>query len=121
VQSIIDDTHAMFVGMVAERRKLSPEEAARVADGRVFTGRQAKELKLVDALGGEDTARGWLASERGIDRSLPVRDVKVSREDELWRDLTSRIAAVVMGKSYLPERLTLDGLVALWHPEFGSR
>ena len=121
VQSIIDDTHAMFVGMVAERRKLSPEEAARVADGRVFTGRQAKELKLVDALGGEDTARGWLASERGIDRSLPVRDIKVSREDELWRDLTSRIAAVVMGKSYLPERLTLDGLVALWHPDFGSR
>lgn len=121
VQGIIDDTHAMFVGMVAERRKLAPEEAQRVADGRVFTGRQAKELKLVDALGGEETARSWLASERGIDRSLPVRDVKISREDQLWRDLTSRIATAVMGKSYLPERLTLDGLVALWHPELGPR
>lgn len=121
VQAIIDDTYAMFVGMVAERRKMDPETARRVADGRVYTGRQAKQLALVDELGGEETARDWLQSARQIDKSMPIRDVKISREDELWRDITSRISAAVMGKSYLPERLTLDGLVALWHPDLGSR
>lgn len=121
VQAIIDDTQAMFAGMVAERRKLDPEATRRVTDGRVFTGRQAKQLALIDELGGEETAREWLRSARQIEKSIAIRDVKISREDELWRDITSRISAAVMGKSYLPERLTLDGLVALWHPDLGSR
>lgn len=121
VKSVIDDTYRMFVDMVAERRRLDPEAALRVADGRIFTGRQAKALLLVDELGGEDAARAWLDRARGVSAQLPVRDLKITRDDELWRDLTSRIAAAIMGKSYLPERLTLDGLMALWHPDLAAR
>lgn len=121
VREIIEDMHAMFVGMVAERRGLDADRALRVSDGRVYTGRQALPLGLVDELGGEDAALDWLARERGVPRDMPVRDVRVSRPGEGWRDLSSRALSALTGKSYLPERLTIDGLVALWHPDLGQR
>jgi protease-4 len=121
VREIIEDMHAMFVGMVAERRRLDADRALRVSDGRVYTGRQALPLGLVDELGGEDAALDWLAKERGVPRDMPVRDVRVSRPGEGWRDLSSRALSALTGKSYLPERLTIDGLVALWHPDLGQR
>jgi protease-4 len=121
VKGMIDDMFQMFVGMVAERRHLDQARALAVADGRVFTGRQARALGLVDALGGEDTARAWLEDEKGVRRSLPVREVKISREDGFWRDVAGEALSGITGKSYLPERLTLDGLVALWHPDLRSQ
>jgi protease-4 len=121
VREIIEDMHAMFVAMVAERRGLDADRALRVSDGRVYTGRQALPLGLVDELGGEDAALDWLARERGVPRDMPVRDVRVSRPGEGWRDLSSRALSALTGKSYLPERLTIDGLVALWHPDLGQR
>ncbi|MFZ9447317.1 MAG: signal peptide peptidase SppA [Alphaproteobacteria bacterium] len=121
VREIIEDMHAMFVAMVAERRGLDADRALRVSDGRVYTGRQALPLGLVDELGGEDAALDWLARARGVPRAMPVRDVRVSRPGEGWRDLSSRALSALTGKSYLPERLTIDGLVALWHPDLGQR
>ncbi len=47
-----------------------------LADGRAYTGRQALKLGLVDAIGGEQEARDWLAKERGVPTSLPVEDVE---------------------------------------------
>ncbi|MBL8700247.1 MAG: signal peptide peptidase SppA [Alphaproteobacteria bacterium] len=121
VRSLIDDTYDLFVGMVADRRKLERDAALKVADGRVFTGRQAKALGLVDQLGGEEAARTWLESERKIQPGLDVREVKPPRAEDGWLDIATRVGAVMTGKSYLPERLTLDGLVALWHPDLRSR
>ena len=121
VREIIEDMHAMFVAMVAERRGLDADRALRVSDGRVYTGRQALPLGLVDELGGEDAALDWLARERGVPRDMPVRDVRVSRPGEGWRVLSSRALSALTGKSYLPERLTIYGLVALWHPDLGQR
>jgi protease IV len=56
MQALLDDVHAQFIGAVAEGRKLPREDVARFADGRVFSGTQAKELKMVDALGGLEDA-----------------------------------------------------------------
>ena len=49
-----------------------------MSDGRVFTGRQAVELKLIDALGDEQAAIDWLAKEKNIDAKTPVRDYPLS-------------------------------------------
>ena len=46
----------------------------RVTDGRVFTGRQAIDLKLADEIGREREAIDWLAKSSNIDPKLPVRD-----------------------------------------------
>jgi protease IV len=113
---LIQDSHRWFVGLVKSRRDLPQEEAERLADGRVFTGRQAVAVKLVDALGGEREARQWLAAERGISADLPVSDVKIEKEDEPWWRSAVSAAADALGKTLIPERLTLDGLLALWHP-----
>ncbi len=130
LESIVMDTYAWFKNMVQDRRTLAGEGLDKVADGRVFTGHQAMELKLIDEIGNEQTAIDWLAKEKGIDPKLTVRD---------WR-LTSRLsdlsflhlaAAAVLdavglttlaqrftdtGSVQALERLNLDGLLALWHP-----
>ena len=60
---MVQESFAWFTGLVAERRHLTPERVAVLADGRVYTGRQAVTEKLIDALGGEDVALDWLETE----------------------------------------------------------
>jgi protease-4 len=112
-RAVVLDLYDMFVSMVAERRALPREEALKLADGRVYTGRQALKLGLVDALGGEDAARAWLKDKRGVDPDLPIRDIAPERELSLW----SAAHSLVAGKTVLSERLTLDGVISLWHPD----
>ena len=112
-EAIIADYFDMFVTLVAERRSLSREQVLKLADGRVFSGRQAKKVGLVDALGAEPEARKWLSETHKIADSLPVKEVKVKHEDEPWRDLFDSM----IGKVMFSERLSLDGVIALWHPD----
>lgn len=117
---LVRDMHDMFVDMVAERRNLPRERAVDLADGRVYTGRQARALGLIDAIGGETEARAWLA-EKGIAADLPGRELKIQRTAESWIDLIDAGLSLLTGKTYLSERLKLDGLVAVWHPDLGAR
>jgi protease-4 len=50
-QSVIDDLHRQFVARLVERRRVAPEAAARLADGRIFTAEQALRHGLVDRIG----------------------------------------------------------------------
>ncbi len=111
-RSLVLDAYEMFVDMVAERRNLPRDAAAAAADGRVFTGRQALAERLVDAIGGEPEARRWLAETHGIEPDLPVHDVEVADDDDLFVELVQ----TVTGKALFSERLRLDGLISLWHP-----
>src|SRR5690606_30750190 len=52
LETLLLDVHEQFIGDVARGRGLTVEEVRPYADGRIFTGRQAQEFKLVDALGG---------------------------------------------------------------------
>ena len=102
----------------------------KVADGRVFTGRQAVDLKLIDQLGDEKTAVAWLVAQKGIKSDLPVRDFKLApRFGDLTflrtaasidarRTRTERIARQVeqTGVAQAVDRLSLDGMLALWRP-----
>lgn len=51
LQGVIDDVHQQFIAAVAEGRKMEPARVGKLADGRIFTGRQAVEAGLVDSLG----------------------------------------------------------------------
>ena len=130
IESIVLDSYAWFRGLVKARRQLDDAGIERVADGRVFTGRQAVGLKLVDQLGDEQTALSWLAKEKNIDPNTPVRDFRL--RDRLGDLPFLHTAAVVVleavglgafarhveewGALQAVERLSLDGLLALWHP-----
>ncbi|MGH6820470.1 MAG: signal peptide peptidase SppA, partial [Methylocella sp.] len=120
---LVQDSFAWFTGLVAERRKLSLERVKILADGRVYTGRQAVEVKLIDQIGGEDMALAWLASARNIDAGTPVQDWAAPLGADLG-GLGFSIAGRVLdalGLSGLRRRAEiakLDGLLVLWHPAF---
>jgi protease-4 len=66
LQGVIDDIYDQFVSAVAEGRNLPVEKVRNLADGRIFTGRQAKEIGLVDELGGMQDAVGIAKDLAGI-------------------------------------------------------
>ena len=109
---VVLDLFELFVDMVEERRNLPRDTVLALADGRVFTGRQAVANGLVDALGGEADARRWLAETHAIATSIPVKEVEIEHEGALWRDLIGGL----VGKVLFSERLRLDGPISLWHP-----
>lgn len=112
-QALIDEMYRMFRDMVLERRKMKPADASRFADGRIFTGRQALTNGLIDQIGGEKEAIAWLESEKGVPADLSIRRVKVDRDVD---DLFDRLDSLAR-KTILSERLTLDGLISVWHPQ----
>ena len=111
-QTLVSDIHQIFVSLVAERRALDIETLRPLVDGRVFTGVAAVRNRLIDAIGGEAEAKGWLNKERNIDPGLLVRDVKPARKIDQWFDFLDALDR----KTMFSERLTLDGLVSVWHP-----
>ena len=70
LQSLIDSSYEQFVQEVSRGRQLSEEVVRGFADGRVFTGEQAKELGLVDELGDENHARIVAAKLADIDEKI---------------------------------------------------
>lgn len=76
LNGLVQDMYDQFVGMVATGRHMDPDAVRKLADGRAYTGRQAKALGLVDEIGGEGDARAWLAKTHGISETMPVRDLE---------------------------------------------
>src|SRR5438094_921935 len=130
IDALVKDSYAWFRGLVKQRRGMDDALLEKVADGRVFTGRQAVELKLVDAIGDEKTAIEWLVTQKNVKKDLPVRDYKL---EPRFSDLPFlRAAASVTldalglstiarnieqgGVTQAVDRLGLDGMLALWHP-----
>jgi protease-4 len=130
IAALVADSYDWFRGMVRERRNIDGELLAKVTDGRVFTGRQGIDLKLVDEIGTEEQAVAWLAKAKGIDAKLPVKDweLKAQFGDLSFIHLGTAAVLEAVGLGRLGriladtgtiqslERLNLDGLLALWHP-----
>jgi len=130
LDALVKDSYAWFRGLVKSRRNMDEATLQTVADGRVFTGRQALGLKLVDQLGDEKTAVAWLVAEKKIGADLPVKDFKLNPR---FGDMTFlRAAAAVAldavglgafsrqleqaGVAQAMDRLGLEGMLVLWQP-----
>jgi protease-4 len=112
LQRVVRDLHEQFIAMVAEGRAMPPERVRALADGRVFTGREAVGLGLVDAIGGEREARAWLAEARSIPATLPIRDI----ETRSFAERTLGAAVQGMLRGLLAEWLVVDRVRAVWQP-----
>lgn len=98
---MVDDIHRQFVEDVAECRGMGLDEAAEVADGRIFTGRQAKDLNLVDYLGTLQDAIDYVAEQTGLDDPpvvYPPED-RLGLFGELFRVAVSSTAAEVQDQT----------------------
>lgn len=129
MQETIDDGFQWFLSLVETRRGISAGSVAGLREGRIYSGRQALDNKLVDEIGGEAEAVHWLETKRGVTKDLKVVDWKPS-PDSAWSNVTGRAAdavgtalAAALGNlanfaSLTPSvgRLGLDGLVSVWHP-----
>lgn len=126
VEALIADTYGWFKGLVAERRGIDGGGLATVSDGRVFTGRQALPLKLIDEIGGEKQAVSWLENEKKLSKDLPIRDWKPKDGSPLglWSaagavagafglDTAANLLRAVEQSAQSP---VLDGLLVVWQP-----
>ena len=134
IDDLVKDSYAWFRDLVKNRRQLDDAALDRVADGRVFTGRQGVPLRLVDELGDEQTAIAWLAKESNVDPKTPVKDYPLHDRLSDLSFLHTAVSAVLGAAGYgaLAQRfdewggaraidqLNLDGLLALWHPSAGN-
>lgn len=126
VRNMIMDTYSWFVDLVASRRPLSRDQVLALADGSIFTGRQAVQNKLIDAVGGEDVTIKWLES-KGVAKGLRVVEWKPKSSASAFGLFgTAGWLAHVLGltgseENFLDrlggDRIFLDGMVSLWQPD----
>jgi protease-4 len=128
LNSLVVDSFDWFKALVKDRRHMNEAELGAVSDGRVFTGRQGVNLKLVDKLGGEREAIDWLEAEKGIRKGLPVQDWKKSRSlERLGLFGAAARVAELFGLDSLAQTLdrvdlaqslrVLDGPLAIWQAD----
>jgi len=128
IRNLIMDSYHWFVDLVAERRPLNRSEVMRLADGRIYTGGQGLDLKLIDALGGEEVAKDWLVKEKGLDKELEILLWQAPQDKDIFPFGAIVNRWLTGGKNILPEdikiddlpavfpkRLFLDGLLSIWH------
>lgn len=129
MQDTIDDGFQWFLSLVETRRGIVPQNVNGLVEGRIFSGRQALEHKLVDEIGGEAEAVRWLETSRAVPKDLKVVDWKPTPEST-WGGLAGeaslaagKMIAAALGSfaqlAILPPglgRVGLDGLVSVWQP-----
>ena len=130
LDALVKDSYAWFKDLVKQRRGMDDTQLEKVVDGRVFTGRQAIDLKLIDQLGDEKTAVTWLEEQKGVKKGLSVRDYKleprfgdlpflktaaaVTLEALGFGSIAHQIAQT--GVVQAVDRVGMDGMLALWQP-----
>jgi len=128
LEASVADSYDWFKGLVKDRRKLSGADLDKVVDGRVFTGRQALPLRLIDEIGSEKEALAWLEKDKALAKDLKVRDYKrINPDDKLGLfSLASgtaalfgydRAAAALATTGRGIEAQSLDGLLSIWQPQ----
>ncbi|HDO52720.1 MAG TPA: signal peptide peptidase SppA [Rhizobiales bacterium] len=128
-QEMVSESQKWFVDLVAKSRSIDPGAIPGLTEGRIYSGRQALKLKLIDQLGGEDDAIAWLEEKRKIEKDLKVIDWKAKESQSTdWLRITAKSVAIWTGlpataldKLFAPgnalERVQLDGLVSVWHAQ----
>ena len=109
---VVKDIFNMFINMVVVRRKMDKKKVKRLADGRIYTGRQAVKNGLIDAIGGEKEALNWLSTAKSINSQLPLKLMRFNQKTGFFEKILKRF----IGNILISDRLRLDGLVSLWQP-----
>jgi len=114
-QYYVDKFYGKFVADVAKGRGMGADDVNEVAQGRVWSGRRAQELGLVDRIGGLSDAIDLARSKAGIQADEKVRFKVLPRAPGFFETLRSSAAGSVVGEVTIPEGLEdLVGEAAYW-------
>jgi len=110
LQTMVNENYDSFISMVAENRNLSKEYVASIAEGQIYTGKQAKDLKLIDEIGGKDQALDIAAKLGGIDGSYKVVTMTSPQSfDDILSSVSSKIGySIGKGMGSLLEDSTIQ-------------
>lgn len=102
MQEVIDNVHQQFIKAVAESRRLDQAKVVEIADGRIFTGEQAKQLGLVDQIGNLQDSIDTAAKMVGIEGRPHILypKKKISILDFILRGITSIILETLKEKGF---------------------
>jgi protease-4 len=114
MQALVDDFYNVFVDTIDEHRDLTRAEVIKLADGRVYSGLQAVDNGLVDAIGIEKDAIVWLEENKEVQKDLKVIDVKYGTKKSPFEKLMKTLS----GENILPKEFTTHGLMAMWNNTF---
>ena len=111
LKDIIKKMQTEFLNLVKKSRNISSSTLDLVSDGRIVTGKQAKDLKLIDAVGTENDALSWLKKEAGLDDEVRVKDLSIQS------DITKLLNFSFLKKkiNYLNQNF-YNGFIAIWTP-----
>ncbi len=127
-EELVKDSQVWFLDLVTERRKAAVPSIDDIKTGRIYTGREALKIGLIDAIGDEQTAIKWFTDARKVTPDLKVKDWSPERSvSSLFQSSVSGLAGklglgslldanVLEGLEALKDR-PLDGLFSIWRPE----
>jgi protease-4 len=101
-ENSLDSVYAAFTKRVVDGRKLTPDQVEKIAKGHVWTGRQAKDIGLVDVLGGEDVALNDLAIQLGRNERADLTVIDLPKPESKFQALMNLLAMETALPSYLP-------------------
>lgn len=126
-REMVAEAKNWFVDLVAKNRSLDPYAIAGLTEGRIYSGRQAIGLKLIDQIGGEDEAIAWLEEKRQVSKDLKVIDWEAEESGNSgWLSsavnyllskagFSDSMLDLLFGHGNALKRVQLDGLVSVWH------
>ena len=123
-QKIVDETYRWFLNLVKERRNVEEYAISQISDGRIFTGRQALELNLIDEIGGNREAKFWLIENREINTDLEILIYDQNKSTNFIELSVAKIMDYFNINSSYGDRLknnlslmNIGGLLSIWqHP-----
>ena len=126
-EEMVAETQRWFVGLVRSRRGIDTTSVAGLEQGRVFSGRDALNHKLIDQIGGEPEVLKYLEEQRSVPKGLKIVDWRISRDSDwgVFRIATQALARMIgipaageLARLMSDDRLAglrLDGLLSIWH------
>tara|TARA_A100000164_G_C21190368_1_gene444711 strand:- start:61 stop:495 length:435 start_codon:yes stop_codon:yes gene_type:complete len=103
IVKLVDNMAKQFLDLVIQNRNLNKTQVGFISDGSVFTGMQAKEINLVDEIGGEEDAITWLKDKGNLDDQIKVLEVK--KPEGILNNLNLNEANFLKG---------ISGFLAIW-------
>jgi len=110
LEVMMQDFYKYFVQTVSTERSIPPDTALKLADGRVYSGREAVNNKLVDDIGGEHEALDWLVKNQNIPADLKVMEVKLHKPKDPFAEFLGSLSENFSIKGFAGKIFNLKGL-----------